>query len=269
MSLAFDLYLPQPSPLHRLDPRVKIVGLVLGTLALLSVHNFWVCLAWVGLNALLLAIARVSLARVLGMLRLMLPLSLMVALSWPIFYPEGTTILFSVWRITITAQAVWHGLALALRLNALAQLYFLLLFTTDQMMLVRSLVRLGLPFEWGLTLAIALRYIPTFAGTFQMIAEAQQARGLRLTQGPWVQRLRAYLPILIAMIITALRAVDHLARALEARALGAHPHRTAYKDLRFTNTDWITLLIGAFAAILFFYLRLTFNFGVHPIDLFS
>lgn len=265
MSLAFDLYLPRRSAVHHLDPRVKVVLLIAGTVTLLTFHNIFICLAWVLLNQILFLAARIPGDKIKNIWVLMLPVSLMVALTWPLAYQEGGVVLVEFWRIKITSLAVVHGFALALRLNALAQVYFLLLFTTDQMTLVRGLVRLGLPFEWGLTLAIALRYIPAFFGAFQMIAEAQQARGLNLTRGPWLTRLRAYLPILVAMIITALRTMDNLARALEARALGAVAQRTSYKSLVFTLRDWLVLWLGLLAAIILLYARVTFGFGSHPL----
>ena len=226
MSLAFDLYLPRPSWLHRLDPRVKLIFLLAGTVLLLTFQNLFICLAWALFNQVLFISAKVPLAQVRNVWLIMLPLTILVALTWPLANQEGDVVWFALWAIRITPLAVAHGLALAVRLNALAQIYFLLLFTTDQMTLVRGLVALGVPFDWGLTLAIALRYIPAFFGTFQVITEAQQARGLRLNQGNWLNRLRAYRPILVAMIINSLRGMENLARALEARAFGAVPHRT-------------------------------------------
>ena len=265
MSLAFDLYLPRSSWLHRLDPRVKLALLLAGTGLLLTYQNLFICLAWVLLNQILFVSAKVPLAKVRGAWLLMLPVSGLVALTWPLVYQEGGRVLFELGAIKITSVAVAHGLALALRLNALAQIYFLLLFTTDQMALVRGLVALGVPFDWGLTLAIALRYIPAFFGAFQMIVDAQQARGLQLNRGPWLKRLRAYLPILVAMIITALRAMDNLSRALEARAFGALPRRTMFKTLTFTRRDGAILLLGSLAAMGLLYARLALGFGARPL----
>jgi energy-coupling factor transport system permease protein len=264
MSLAFDLYLPRPSRLHQLDPRVKLALLLGATALLLTFQNLPVCLVWVLLNQGLFMVARVPRARVWGIWQLMLPVSALVLLTWPLVYQEGGSPWLQWGIIKITPLAVAHGLALALRLNALAQLYFLLLFTTDQMTLVRGLVALGVPFDWGLTLAIALRYVPAFFGTFQMIADAQQSRGLELNRGNWVRRLRAYLPILVAMIITALRAMDHLSRALEARAFGAQPHRTTFKTLTFTWRDGLVLLAGGLVIASLFYLRFAWGFGAQP-----
>jgi energy-coupling factor transport system permease protein len=132
------------------------------------------------------------------------------------------------------------------------------------MTLVRGLVALGVPFDWGLTLAIALRYIPAFFGTFQVIAEAQQARGLQLNRGNWLTHLRAYRPILVAMIINTLRGMENLARALEARAFGAAPHRTMLKTLTFTRRDGAILLAGSLVIAGLLLARLGLGFGAQP-----
>ncbi len=264
MSLAFDLYLPHTSWLHRLDPRVKLILLLAGTVLLLTFQNIFICVAWALFNQVLFFSARMPLARVRDMWLIMLPLSVLVALTWPLVNQEGSTVWFTLWAIRFTPLAVAHGLALAVRLNALAQIYFLLLLTTDQMTLVRGLVALGVPFDWGLTLAIALRYIPAFFGTFQVIAEAQQARGLRLNQGSWLRRLRAYRPILVAMIINSLRGMENLARALEARAFGAVPHRTMLRTLTFTRRDGAILLGGGLVIAGLLAARLGLGFGAQP-----
>ena len=74
--------------------------------------------------------------------------------------------------------------------EGLAFVVYAWLFSTDQTTLVRGLVALGLPFQWGLTLAMALRYLPTMANAFRMISDAQQARALDLRKGNPIQRAR-------------------------------------------------------------------------------
>jgi hypothetical protein len=134
--------------------------------------------------------------------------------------------------------------------------------------LVRSLVKLGLPFEWGLVLAIGLRYIPTFYGLYTVVSEAQQARALDLTRGNFFTRVRSYLPILVAMIISALRTSEQLARAMESRALGLPGvKRTCLRDIRFRPADcfYAALLIAVFSVL--FTLRFQFGFVTHPLYL--
>jgi len=135
---------------------------------------------------------------------------------------------------------------------------------------VRSLVKLGLPFEWGLVLALALRYIPTFQGTYTLIAQAQQARGLDISSGTGFKRVRAMMPIFVAMIISSLRASDQLAKALESRALGASGvRRTTLHDIHFRPVDY--LLIGLLLTLTLglMYLKLGYGFGSDPLNFFN
>jgi energy-coupling factor transport system permease protein len=269
VSFDFDLYVPRSSWLHRADPRIKLAFVVLGTGALLLFQNLWVMLAGLlVLHALLLS-AKVPRDRIVWVWRAMLLLNILIPVLWVVFYPEGESVLFRFWFIRITALSVVRGVALALRLDAIAFLWFSWLFTTDQASLVRSLVRLGLPYEWGLVLALSFRYMPTFLGLFGVVMDAQQSRGLDLSQGRWLARLRAYLPILIAMVISALRTAERLGMALEARALGLPGvQRTAFREIVFRPLDAIYLVavVALFGALAL--LRWRYGLGVHPLYLF-
>ena len=269
MSFSFDLYVTRSSWLHRADPRVKLAFVVLGTVALLLFKNLWVMLATlVALHGLLLS-AQVPHDRIAWVWRAMLPLNILISVLWVVFYPEGEPVLFRFWFIRVTALSVVRGVALALRLDAIAFLWFSWLFATDQTSLVRSLVKLGLPYEWGLVLALSLRYIPTFFGLFGVVTDAQQSRGLDLSQGQWLARLRAYLPILVAMIISALRTAEKLGMALEARALGLPGvQRTAFREIVFRSLDYVCLAAVVALFVTLTLLRWQYGFGVHPFYLF-
>jgi energy-coupling factor transport system permease protein len=268
MSFSFDLYVTRLSWLHRADPRAKLAFVALGTVALLLFKNLWVMLAaLVALHALVLS-AGVPRDRVVWVWRAMLPLNLMIPVLWVIFYPEGDQVLLRFWFVRVTALSVMRGLALALRLNAIAFVWFSWLFTTDQATLVRSLVKLGLPYEWGLVLALGLRYIPTFYGLFGVVTEAQQSRGLDLSKGRWLVRLRAYLPILVAMMISALRTSEKLGMALEARALSLPGvQRTAFREISFRLFDYVYLAVVLTLFVTLAFLRWRHGFGVHPLYL--
>jgi energy-coupling factor transport system permease protein len=268
VSFGFDLYVTRRSWLHRADPRAKLAFVALGTIALLLFKNLWVMLAALILLHALVFSARVPHDRVAWVWRAMLPLNILIPVLWAIFYPEGDQVLLRFWFIRVTALSVVKGLALALRLNAIAFIWFSWLFTTDQATLVRSLVKLGLPYEWGLVLALGLRYIPTFYNLFGVVTDAQQSRGLDLSEGRWLARLRAYLPILVAMIISALRTSEKLGMALEARALGLPGvQRTAFREISFRPLDRVYLagVLALFTTLIF--LRWRLGFGTHPLYL--
>ncbi len=119
------------------------------------------------------------------------------------------TTLFSRRRRPVVAlgplRVTWDGLhQAALWLPCLRSAWhFFWLSTTDQGEMVRGFVALGLPYEWGLTIVLALRYLPILAGLFDQVREAQAARGLDLSQRRFVDRLASYRPVLIALVIGA------------------------------------------------------------------
>jgi energy-coupling factor transport system permease protein len=253
MSFSADIYVERDSWLHRMDPRIKVLYVTLGIVAILLFKSVFVILLALILTQLLILSARVPKDNLVWVWRRMIPINILIPVLFVLFYPEGPAML-EFWIIKITPLAFIRGLALALRLDAIAFLVFSWMFTTDQTRIVRSFVKLGLPYNGGLVIAISLRYIPTFYGTYTTIAEAQQARGLDLRRGNLLQRLRQYMPILVAMIISALRTADKLAKALESRALGfAGAKRTCYRDIAFRPVDYVYLglILAAFLGVLF------------------
>lgn len=232
MSFSFDLYIEKKSWLHKLDPRAKLLFAFALIVVALSFQNLWMIIACLlGLHVMLLS-GRVPWSRIAWVWKMMLPITILIPVMWPLFYHEGSVVLLQFWHIKVTTYSLLMGIAMALRINVLGLACFAVLFTTDQARIVRAIVKLGIPFEWGLILAIALRYLPTFYGIMNMIREAQQARGLDLSRGSFSRRLKSYLPILVAVVITALRTSDNLSHALETRAFGAKTGpRTYFRDL--------------------------------------
>lgn len=268
MRVAVDLYVDRESWLHRADPRAKLLLVACGLVLLLLLQNLYLMLAAVLLLHLMHWSAKVPAERIGFVWRTLLPISLMIATLWILFYPTGDAI-FEFWLIRITALSVAQGLMLALRIIAMALLIFAWLFSTDNNKIVLSLVRLRLPYEWGLVLALALRYIPTFQSMYTTITEAQRARGLRIREGSGFKRVRVLMPVFVAMIISALRASDQLAQALQARGFGVDMGKRTYlRDLHFRRLDWVytaslTLLLG-----LTLYLRFMHGFGSQTLALF-
>ncbi|HEY64822.1 MAG TPA: energy-coupling factor transporter transmembrane protein EcfT [Caldilineae bacterium] len=247
MSADYDLYVPGSSLLHRLDPRVKLL-LVLETVIWLFLFSHIAT----ALTALLITHVLILGAGIPGrhlrrVWRLMLPLTLLIPILWWIFQPGVGPAVLTLGPIRLTWDALLQGTMVALRLDAMAFIMFLWLFTTDQATMVRGLAALGLPYTWSLTLSLALRYIPTIAELYQQVVDAQRARGLDLDTGSFWRRLRAHEPILVAVIISALRTSQSLAWSMEARGLGAPGiRRTQFRQLHFNRLDWLitaTLLI--------------------------
>ncbi len=262
-----DLYVERDSWLHRLDPRVKVIAVALAIVAILLFRHVLVILLALALAHALIASARVPVHRVTWVWKRMLYLNLLIPALFVVFYPEGTG-LFAIGRWAFTPLALLRGAALVLRLDAIAFTVFAWLFTTDQTRIVRAFVRLGMPFEAALVLAIALRYIPTFYGLWGSISDAQQARALDLSHGGLLQRLRRHIPILVAMMISALRTADRLGKALEARGLGAPgQRRTCLREIAFRPADYLALalVLASFAGALT--ARFVWGFGAELLTL--
>jgi energy-coupling factor transport system permease protein len=197
----------------------------------------------------------------------LLPVALLMATLRALFYPVGDP--FWQWGILqFTIGGIAEGLALGLRLINMAFVVFAWLYTTDQTAIVLSLVKLKIPYEWGLTLALALRYIPTFQGTYQQIVEAQQSRGLDFSAEKGWKRVQRMMPIFVAMIISSLKASNQLAMALEARAFGAvGVQRTYWRVLSWRGIDGVVSAGIFLTLITVIFLRIRYNFGVDPLHI--
>ncbi|MEA3407100.1 MAG: energy-coupling factor transporter transmembrane component T [Chloroflexota bacterium] len=267
MSLMYALYQPGDSWLHRLDPRAKLLFAFCGCFLLLLNKNLWLILSALALTQLALLSAGIDWKRLAWVWRITAPTMMMIAVLWVVFYPTPGEAFLS-WRfLRIGIHNLAEGVAVALRIGALAFVLFFWLFSTDQTILVRSLVTLGLPYTWGLTLAMALRYIPTMTSTFRMISDAQQARGLDLSARNPIKRARAYMPITVAMLITAFRTAENLSRALQSRALGASPKRTFLRQLHLRPCDIVFMAGIVLVAVVLLWLRFTMGLGAYPLRL--
>mgnify|MGYP000477656697 CR=1 FL=1 len=255
MRIAETFYIHRPSWLHRADPRVKVF-FVLAVWGILFVYNTLPAslTAVVVLHGLLFS-AGIPLRKVGGIWKAMLPINLSILIVWLLFQPVGDVVWQFGW-VRVTVQGLLQGAALALRIDALAFLLFTWLFTTDANALVRGFVRLGMPYPWGLVLTLVLHYIPSFQSQFYAILEAQQARGLRV-EGKGFRRVRALMPVLVALVIQVLRTADQLAWTLEARCFGIKGvQRTFLHETRFRWADYGYLAVILGVTVLLFYLRL-------------
>ncbi|MFW6073971.1 MAG: energy-coupling factor transporter transmembrane component T family protein [Chloroflexota bacterium] len=262
MSMAratFDFYVPGRSLTHRIDPRVKL-GLVVGLSVLTVIWvNLPLLLSLLFVTHLVLLASRYP-ARRLGLIwRALIPLLAVVIIVWPLFDRSGSA-LFSIGPIDITTTGVLRGFATALRLATVSFLFVIWMGTTDIRMLVRSFVRLGLPDRWGMAITIGLRFIPTFTGMYQTVYDAQRSRGLIL-EGNILKRARQMIPILVAALVSAIRASEQLAMTLDSRAFGARSPRTALHDLRMQMVDWLVLIVGGGIIVGLFAVSLIAGFG--------
>ncbi len=264
MSLRFDLYLPRDSWLHHLDPRAKLWAVLLAMVVGLIYKQLAVLLCLLILTHLALLSARTPVDRLRWLWTRLAPLLIMILILQPLFSPGPGPDLMRLGPLRLTVDGLLEGMSYAIRAAALAFVAAVLLLTTDPTQLVQGLVKLGLPYPWGLTVGLAIHYLPTTYGLFVTITEAQQARGWITGRGNLLQRVQSYLPILVATVIAALRLSDNLGLALAARGLGYPARRTVLHDIRFTLADGLTVALVTLIFMGLMVLRFQMMFGGEP-----
>jgi len=123
------------------------------------------------------------------------------------------------------------------------------------------LVRLGVPYTWGLTLSLTLRFLPALSDLFNKVREAQAARGW-VAEGGLFRRARDYLPVLVAVVIGTLRMGDQLTLALAARGLGTVQRRTVWRELEMRPADRWVLIGGTLGFLLLLFLGRVEGWGL-------
>jgi len=245
-----DLYTEGNTFLHRMDPRVKILGVLFLSALALIVANLYDLLLLLALILVLLAIGRATLRKMFYALKLVLRVMVLIVILWPFFNPVGEPVLFHYGIIKITEPGIVNGITVAVRIACLASVWYILMFTTAQRDLVRALVKMGLRFDFGLALSIALRFLPTFGAMVESIKDAQRARGMEFDKGSIFKRSKNYVAVLVPTIVSALRTADTLSLALQSRAYGARRDRTYLRDPAMRPTDYVALALFGLALAL-------------------
>ena len=243
MKGVFDLYTARDTFLHRLDPRVKILAVLFLSLLGFIMTNLIPLFTLLCFIVLLLYLTRSTFSKAYFALKFVLRLMVLITVLWPLFDQSGTPVLATLGPIKITEPAIWRGLTSAIRIGCLATVWYILMFTTTQRDLVRALVKMGLRYDFGLALAISLRFIPTFGFTIESIKDAQRARGLEFDKGSIIRRSRNYIAVLIPAVVYALRTAETLSLSLQSRAYGARKDRTYMQEIRMRNSDLVSLVI--------------------------
>ena len=242
-------YFPGDTFIHRLDPRTKIICVMVYIVALFLADGWIGYLVMTGVTLVLMAVSRISPKRIFKGLR---PMIFIIVLTGVlnVFYTKGTPVAEG-WIIT------WEGLEKAgqmiLRILLLISGTFLLTYTTSPIALTDGLERLlnplkkiGLPIhEMTLMMSMALRFIPTLIEETDKIMSAQRARGADFETGGLVRRAKALLPILVPLFVSAFRRADELAVAMESRCYHGGEGRTRMKQMKYAPADAAAALFTA------------------------
>ncbi|MBR3979220.1 MAG: energy-coupling factor transporter transmembrane protein EcfT [Oscillospiraceae bacterium] len=255
-------YFPGNSPVHRLDPRTKLLLLIAYIVALFTASNwltYGVVFAFLAVGITLSAIPLKSFVH--GMKPLVFILVFTGILN--LFFTTGEKLLVHFWIIHIYWEGIVRALFMMSRILMLLCGTFLLTYTTSPISLTDGLESLLSPLkkihlpvhELSMMMCIALRFIPTLIEETDKIMSAQKARGADFESGNLVQRVKALIPILVPLFISAFRRADELATAMECRCYQGGDGRTKMKLLRYKLRDYKAFLLGALLLTVVFVLR--------------
>ena len=244
-------FFPGNSVVHKMDPRAKLVMLVVYIVAL------FVAVSWISYGvmlAFLVTCIAISKIPVKSIFRGMKPMVMILAFTaiLNIFFTEGEKVLVEFWVVKITQEGLVRAFFMMIRILMLITGTFLLTYTTSPIALTDGLESLLSPLkkikvpvhELSMMMCIALRFIPTLIEETDKIMSAQKARGADFETGNLLQRVKALVPILVPLFISAFRRADELATAMECRCYHGGEGRTKMKLLRYMRRDYCAYAIG-------------------------
>jgi len=236
------------SPIHRRDPRVKFLYVLV---------MFIVAVMFIELPVLLvLFLLQIPFVLVAGVQRQWLR-SLRGAMFLATFLFVFNLIFgyISPGTTPYGMSPLEYAFAMALRFLVLVESFSIFFLTTSPDHLSLALEQSHVPYEFTFAFTTAVRFVPVLAEEAQTIMDAQKARGLELEKGNFMKRIRNYIPILIPLIVSAIRRSLELAEAMESRAWGASKKRTNLYVLKMKKGDLILIFISIILLVTAIYVR--------------
>lgn len=243
MNIPLGAYVPGDSPLHRADPRAKLLIAFFLVAALFAVQSWYVVVALCATLFLACGIARISLKTFLGMLK-------------PVLWIGAFTLVVNAFSLQgglhFVPAGFTRGVFFFIRLLVVMGSTALVTLTTSPVALtdgiaymMRPLARIKVPVEdIAMMISIGIRFIPTIAEEIERIMLAQRARGAKFDEGSLLKRMRAWIPLLIPLFVGLFRRADALARSMDARCYTG-VGRTHLRQLKMRASDWVVMALSA------------------------
>ena len=250
-------YFPGHSFVHKLDPRTKLLAVVLYIVALFLAKSFITYGIMFLLLAVSIAISKVPLKSIVRGLKPVVFIVVFTAIL-NLFYTPGDHGLVNVGILTITLEGGFNAFFMVVRILMLIAGTFLLTYTTSPILLTDALESLLGPLkkikvpvhELAMIMSIALRFIPTLIEETDKIMSAQRARGADFESGNLIQRAKALIPLLVPLFISAFRRADELAVAMECRCYHGGEGRTRLRQLHYVGRDYFVLVLFVVLTVL-------------------
>lgn len=254
--VTFGQYYPTKSFVHRLDPRTKLLALIAYIVMLFIADNFYALFACAVVLIASVAASHVPVGSVLKSVKAIIFILIFTAVLNLFFHGGEHLLTPEGWYVKIYREGVIFTIFFILRLFFLVMGSSVLTLTTTPVELTDGIESLLKPLKYirfpvhelALIMSIALRFIPTLIDETNRIISAQKARGADFESGNIIKRIKAIIPILIPLLISAFRRAEELGDAMDARCYSGSKTRTKYKKLRFGWRDLICVLV--FAALI-------------------
>lgn len=246
-------YFPGDSVLHRMDPRTKLIALILFVAVVFVANTVGSFLLIAAVTLMLMFLSRIPLRIYLRGMRPLLFIVIFTAVI-NLLMVRGDEPLFTFWIISIYKKGIINAILVIARISLLVlDSGIFLTYTTSPISLTDGLETLLAPLgkiripvhEFSMMMTIALRFIPTLVEETDKIMSAQKARGADFSSGGLLRRAKALLPVLIPLFVSAFKRADELAVAMECRCYRGGEGRTRMKVLRYGVCDAVFFVCGA------------------------
>ena len=249
-SMILGRYIPGDSIVHRLDPRSKLLSMMLLILIVFWANNSITNLILFIATGIFIALSGVSISFFIQGLKSMFFLIAFTTL-FQFFFISSGNIIFEFWFVRITDYALQQAGIIFCRFILIIFFSTLLTLTTMPLSLASAVEGLLSPLkkvkvpvhEIGLMLSMSLRFVPTLMDDTTRSMNAQNARGVDFDEGSIVQKVKALIPILIPLFATSLKRADSLAIAMEARGYQGGKGRSQYRQLKWSFKDTLTIFV--------------------------
>lgn len=254
-------FFPIDSPLHKLDPRTKILSLIVMIITIFLADSYITYGITIIFTMTIIFLSKVPLKMYFKSLKPIWFVIIFTALL-NMFLTQGEIIYIFGIKTYIKYEGVYLAIKMAIRLVLLILASSALTYTTSPIALTDGIESLFKPFakigfpahELAMMMSIAIRFIPTLIEETEKIIKAQKARGSDIGSGSLIKKIKALIPMLIPLFISAFRRADDLAVAMEARCYQGGTNRTRLKQIRYKKTDFfaaiiVTVFLGSMIAL--------------------
>ncbi len=246
-------YFPGSSWLHRLDPRVKMILAIAYIVAIFLCRHILSLALATAFALFLLSVSGIPLKTILKSIKPIILVLFITALV-NVAFTKGEGEGWSLWFLTVYPEGLWRALFMSVRVVLLVVSGSLLLtYTTSPIALTDAIEALLSPLrilrlpvhEFAMMMTIALRFIPILIEETEKIMNAQKSRGADLSSGGIIRRIKALIPIIVPLFISAFQRAMDLATAMECRCYRGGKGRTKLREYHVRLLDIFTLLLTA------------------------